>query len=261
MFKGEISLNKVQINQPCSTAWESMAGDDRSRFCSECDKIVYNLSAMTRREAEALVREADGKLCARLVRDTNGSIVTVSEPIGLNLVKLRASKWAGAVVATMLSFSNQVNGQTPIQRNEPQMVHSEQPTKKGSTTSPQHGKSNLKGTIFDATRAVIADAEIFLTNLKTGEEFWTKTSDDGGFQFNSLENGLYKIKVQSQGFTTFQRKWLPIQATGELRMHITLQVGELGGVAIVGQPSIYEKFQDRVMEPFRFVKNILKKII
>src|SRR5690348_11198318 len=45
-------LDRIQIASPCEASWDAMNGDDRVRFCGLCEKNVYNLSAMTRDEAE-----------------------------------------------------------------------------------------------------------------------------------------------------------------------------------------------------------------
>ena len=50
-------LDGVQVASPCQAAWSDMAGDEQVRFCSHCALHVYNLSAMTRAEAEACARE------------------------------------------------------------------------------------------------------------------------------------------------------------------------------------------------------------
>ena len=47
-------LNNVRVASPCSANWDEMYGTDRKRLCSQCDMNVYNLSAMTREEAESL---------------------------------------------------------------------------------------------------------------------------------------------------------------------------------------------------------------
>lgn len=58
-------LDRVRIGTPCQTDWEAMRGDERVRFCGQCEKHVYNLSQMTCQQAEALIRKTNGKLCAR----------------------------------------------------------------------------------------------------------------------------------------------------------------------------------------------------
>lgn len=69
-------LDTVQIASPCSAPWESMPGDDRARFCSECKLHVFNLSAMTQEEAETLIRQKEGRLCARYFKRSDGKIIT-----------------------------------------------------------------------------------------------------------------------------------------------------------------------------------------
>ncbi len=51
-------LEDVRIASPCSASWEDMTGDARVRFCGKCAKNVYNLSEMTRDEAEGCWRRA-----------------------------------------------------------------------------------------------------------------------------------------------------------------------------------------------------------
>jgi len=43
---------KLKISSPCRASWDDMDGDDRVRFCAECELNVYNIASMT--EAEAL---------------------------------------------------------------------------------------------------------------------------------------------------------------------------------------------------------------
>src|SRR6267142_5668090 len=69
-------LDRISIAAPCSADWDSMPGSDRVRHCGQCNKNVYNLSEMTRRQAEALIREKEGQLCARLYRRADGTILT-----------------------------------------------------------------------------------------------------------------------------------------------------------------------------------------
>lgn len=53
-----------------------MRGDELVRFCGECGKNVYNLSARTAGEAEALIAEHEGRLCVRYFERADGTIVT-----------------------------------------------------------------------------------------------------------------------------------------------------------------------------------------
>jgi hypothetical protein len=66
-----------------------MYGDDRKRFCGDCKLNVYNLSGMTRNEAEALIMNAEGRLCVRFFRRADGTVITRDCPVGWAKVRQR----------------------------------------------------------------------------------------------------------------------------------------------------------------------------
>ena len=78
-------LADVRVASPCHAAWDNMKGDEQTRFCGLCRKNVYNLSEMTRQEAENLIREKEGKLCVRYYQRTDGTVLTKDCPIGAGL--------------------------------------------------------------------------------------------------------------------------------------------------------------------------------
>jgi hypothetical protein len=47
----------IMIAAPCPVSWDSMTGDDRSRFCTGCSKTVYNLSDMNDSELEMFLQK------------------------------------------------------------------------------------------------------------------------------------------------------------------------------------------------------------
>jgi hypothetical protein len=99
-------LDHIKIAAPCSADWDQMFsfGDKQVRFCSQCNLNVYNLSDMSRQEAEALINKTEGRLCVRFYRRADGSILTQNCPVGLRAIKRRAA-WAAQVVLGMaLSF-------------------------------------------------------------------------------------------------------------------------------------------------------------
>jgi hypothetical protein len=53
-----------------------MVGDERVRVCNGCEKQVFNLSEMTRAEAEALLATRGIKPCVRFYRRADGTILT-----------------------------------------------------------------------------------------------------------------------------------------------------------------------------------------
>ena len=97
-------LDNIRIAAPCSADWDSMFGNERVRLCEQCHLNVYNLSEMSRVEAERLIDQAEGRLCVRFYRRRDGSIITQNCPVGLRAIKRRLSRVATAVASFILSL-------------------------------------------------------------------------------------------------------------------------------------------------------------
>ena len=89
-------LANVKVASPCHENWDAMSGGDRIRSCERCQKKVYNLSEMTAAEAVALVRGAEGKICIRLRRRADGTIVTTDCPVGAAATRRRSVRRVAA---------------------------------------------------------------------------------------------------------------------------------------------------------------------
>jgi hypothetical protein len=101
-------LDHVKIAAPCSVDWDQMFSfeDKRVRFCAQCNLNVYNLSGMSRREAEALITKTEGRLCVRFYRRADGSILTRNCPVGLKAIKRRVAWVAQFVLGMVLSLAS-----------------------------------------------------------------------------------------------------------------------------------------------------------
>ncbi len=73
-------LEHVKVAEPCPANWDNMCGNEQVRFCGQCNLSVYNLSGMTRHEAEAFVTRAEGRVCVRFFRRADGTILTENLP-------------------------------------------------------------------------------------------------------------------------------------------------------------------------------------
>ena len=97
-------LRNVKVASPCPAEWDRMIGDERARFCGQCELNVYNLSAMSTLEAESLIARTEGRLCVRYYRRKDGSIITQDCPVGLRRLKQRAARIKRAVASLVLGF-------------------------------------------------------------------------------------------------------------------------------------------------------------
>ena len=97
-------LDHVRIAAPCNADWEQMVGTDRVRYCGQCDLNVYNLSSMTKRDAESFIVRNEGRLCIRFYRRADGSILTENCPVGLRAIRRRLSRLVYASASAFLGF-------------------------------------------------------------------------------------------------------------------------------------------------------------
>jgi hypothetical protein len=100
-------LDRIEVASPCTQDWNRMTGDEKRRFCGECRLHVHDLSAMTRNEAEDLLRGADGRVCVRFYRRPDGRVltkdcVTVRDRIRRRARRLRVA--AAALFAFLAPF-------------------------------------------------------------------------------------------------------------------------------------------------------------
>lgn len=104
MNKFDNVLDNVRIASPCSADWNQMIGDNRKRFCGECKLNVYNLSGMTRTEAENLILNAEGRLCVKFYQRADGSVLTQDCPVGWARVKQRTKLFVTAAASLLFTF-------------------------------------------------------------------------------------------------------------------------------------------------------------
>ena len=87
-------LDNIRVASPCRADWNQMYGNARKRFCADCKLNVYNLSDMTRDEAEDFLMASEGRLCVRFFRRADGTVLTKDCPVGWRAVKQRVSRIA-----------------------------------------------------------------------------------------------------------------------------------------------------------------------
>ncbi|HVV52293.1 MAG TPA: hypothetical protein VHO06_21670 [Polyangia bacterium] len=73
------AVDEIEISSPCTVPWDGMRrtrGDERVRFCGQCKQNVYNVEALGRGEARRLIAAREGRVCVRILRRPDGTVVT-----------------------------------------------------------------------------------------------------------------------------------------------------------------------------------------
>ena len=209
-----LDLSRIRIASPCPSDWNKMVGDARVRHCSECNLNVYNLSAMTERQARQFLGGNSGKrVCLRLYRRADGTIITQDCPWGFRALKRRATRLASALFSAVLSVS--------IAKARPIPQQTSQPTKEN-----RESKSGLAITVVDPQGAVLSNAQVILTGPKTkpGPQATGVTDEMGRVEFPSLAPGEYTITVNAKYFIAEHQSGLMLAAGKPSNLVITMKI-------------------------------------
>ncbi len=238
MNRSPVRLEDLRIASPCTVSWESMSGDERVRHCRECGLNVFDISKLTRAEAGRLVATTEGRLCGRLYRRADGTVLTADCPVGWRAVKRRTSRAAGAALTAVLSLFTSGLGQTPAAKQKAEDCR-QQLTLRRERVVPEQQPSRqpkaapLSGTILDPTGAVIPNTVVTLTNEKTKETRQAVTDEQGRFEFPALPAGSYVLIAEAAGFKLLTAPALEIRADETVRADATLLIGDVVFMGIV----------------------------
>ncbi|QQR57318.1 MAG: hypothetical protein IPG59_20425 [Candidatus Melainabacteria bacterium] len=131
--KKESILDRISIAAPCSADWDNMVGDERERFCNQCTLNVYNISSMSKADAEEFLSlRTQGRVCVQFYKRKDGTIITDNCPKGLRVIRDKTRKMIQAASAflTLIATSN--------------LFAWAQQTNKSSQEMPLRGKVSVK---------------------------------------------------------------------------------------------------------------------
>ena len=61
---------KLKINEPCNESWNDMTKvDETFKFCSVCDKNIYDFAVMSKTEAFVTILTAENPVCGRIKKE------------------------------------------------------------------------------------------------------------------------------------------------------------------------------------------------
>jgi hypothetical protein len=215
-----------------------MSGNDEARFCDQCQLHVYDVSQMTRPQAEALMARTEGRICARLYRRTDGTILTKDCPVGLRAFRRRIARVAGAAFTAILSLSANAMGQTLTRTSRLDSgARQATLTRTFCGIKMQEGRATFWGIVTDPSGAAIPDATATIINQKTKYKRIIKSDRKGQFKFGLLEPGTYTFKIEDPGFQFYERENLDLHSNEDLRFDVSLSIASaIVGVLVFEEP-------------------------
>src|SRR5262245_7800075 len=83
----------------------------------------------------------------------------------------------------------------------------------------------VTGVVTDPAGAVIAGAQVTLTNTATGETREVKSNSEGRFTFAQLQPSTYTLKVAQGGFRDYLRTGVQLLANQTLEANVSMAAG------------------------------------
>ncbi|HEY6251733.1 MAG TPA: carboxypeptidase-like regulatory domain-containing protein [Candidatus Angelobacter sp.] len=195
-----------------------MSGDDRVRHCQECKLNVYNLSAMSRREAEELIARREGRLCVRFYQRADGTVLTRDCPVGFRRLVRKVSRFAGTALSALMSVSFCAAQTSPNSGAQ-------------ATIENDQNKTGILITVTDPQGAVVSGAQVTITKEGTKKRFVASTNADGNSQLSLASEGSYEIQIESPGFKPHRQK-LSIAKDKVQQISVKLTVDPKGAVTV-----------------------------
>ena len=237
MATNPTNIDRLRIATPCPISWEQMTGDNRVRHCDHCDLNVYNISELSRIEAEALIASTEGRLCARLFRRADGTVLTKDCPVGLRAVRMRLSKRAAAMFAAIVGISSAAFGQQSSGNHKTSCAPHTRITR--TTLGSDHEAISISGKVMDLNGSVIADAKVSIKSTDTNETKILSTNADGTFQFHSWVEGTYTVSIEVPGFRTYSGDVVGERNTSTT-MDVVLEVSAMMGEVVIVEPKLVD---------------------
>ncbi|MBM3745566.1 MAG: TonB-dependent receptor, partial [Acidobacteria bacterium] len=93
------------------------------------------------------------------------------------------------------------------------------------TLAAQTPTGEIRGRVVDAAQAVIANANVEVTNVDTGVSLRTQSNAVGNFLVRNLIPGSYRLDVTVSGFKQYSRQPLEVRVGDVLDVEVPLEIG------------------------------------
>jgi hypothetical protein len=229
MPKPQDPLKAIRIATPCEATWERMAGDERLRRCKLCDRNVYNFAEMTREEIRELLARTEGRVCARLYRRADGTLLTSDCPSGFRTARQRISRLGAAAIAAVISASTFVFG-CATSGQSLRNKHRSKVTLEIERSGSQ--QATLAGAVRDESENPLPGVTIVVRDKLAKREFTAITDATGAFSLTSLAASIYRVEVTLSGFNSVVVKHIALKQNEITRARVVLRINTTETVVV-----------------------------
>jgi len=112
----------------------------------------------------------------------------------------------------------------------------------------QDYRGRIQGVVRDSSDAVVAGANVTLSNVNTGITTVRRTNETGHYIFDLVEPGTYSVTVETPGFSKFVRENVPLASKGDLTVDANLKPGDVREVVTVAGEASQVQFSTSKLE-------------
>jgi hypothetical protein len=102
-----------------------------------------------------------------------------------------------------------------------------------SLSAQSVGESQISGTIYDSSHAVVAGAKVTATQADTGLVRTATSGDSGTYVLPNLPVGPYRLEVEKDGFATFVQTGIVLEVAASPTVDASLAVGSTATQVVV----------------------------
>jgi hypothetical protein len=235
MKTDKFDVNTLRIATPCPMSWDQMAGDDRARHCLKCGLNVFNISEMTPIQVTELVRQTEGRFCAKLYRRADGTVLTRDCPVGVRTRRQRIARMATAALAAVMSaFSFSFAQKDAKDKIDGAKLNPAVSSEKGDAL-------RLLGTMMDPNGAVVPGVKLILRERSKNIELNTVSDSEGKYSFPLMASGVYELTAKAPGFKKQRVENILIKTGTKTELNVELSIdGDAVFIGVVAADSLIE---------------------
>src|SRR5215468_11006593 len=105
-----------------------------------------------------------------------------------------------------------------------------------SAPAPAFGQAvygSISGNVVDSNGAAVSRAKVTITDTGKGVNYVTSTNESGNYSQTHLIVGVYEVRVEMAGFTTYVQRNVGVEVDATTQIDVRLTVGNVGEVVNV----------------------------
>ena len=248
MGKRHDSLDLLTTSFKCQQPWEEMSGSGSCRFCSSCQREVYDFALMTPGQIRARLEANRGQLCARLTRE-GGRLRVLEVEEALAPSRQAAAFRISPLAATLFGAWLGASAVAAQPAAEPQragvaaVATLPEPAQAEAEVAAGHA-GTLSGRLLDQNGNGVRGAVVLLDQLANGRQREAVSNALGSFTFEGLPQGVYDLRAELAGFeiAPSPNLWVEAGTTREAELEAIVQDTVIAGALLAPSFNLRQLF-------------------